>query len=180
MPERKRVVRLLALWGEVCPLTDAKEKKYERLRWLAQRVGRLVDSANDLSEEELEKCIRELQRSQESGVRSQKLKRFPNTSGITDRQLWKIWQLEHFLGWAGNPARLEGFLRAKFHESNPKFLSHAQAWRLIEMLFAIAAREEAKQRRPSASSGPVSAGELKGARAKLKRLLETWRPESAA
>jgi hypothetical protein len=208
---RKRVVRLLALWGAAAGSAlrgaSAKEKRYERLRFCAQQVGRVIDSANDLTEEELGKCIQALQQSRDrkgAGAGRQKkppiagapgsdsnVVEFPNTSGITEGELWKIWQLEHFLGWAENPARLEGLLRAKFHEANPKYLSHAQAWRAIETLFSIAAREEAKkQSRPSTSreepplprgrgsdSRKVSPEELKAARARLKKQLETWRPE---
>lgn len=225
MPARKQIIVLMTLWGRVCPLRDAKESKYERLRWLARQTGRIVDSANELTDDELERCIETLRREtrpsghgfsragkrREGSFRSaegHKVRQFPNRSGITKEQLWKVRQLEHYLGWAGRPQRLEGLLRSRFQASRPQDLTHAQAWRLIEMLFSIAAREELRreghaqageqgqdsglfrsaegdpQGHPEKRSdeGPArrkrrpADSALAAARARLKELLQTWRP----
>ena len=176
---RHQVVVLQTLWSKVCPLRDAKEKKYERLRWLAQQTGRIVDSANELTAAELGGCIqallsqvRELHR---SGVPSNVLS-FPNRNGITREQRWKVTQLECYLGWNDSPGRLAGLLRSKFKDSggNLEHLNHAQAWRLIEMLFAIAARTEAK--RGKEPGYKVPAAELKATRTLLKERLQSWHP----
>ena len=101
---------------------------------------------------------------------------FPNRNGVSQEQRWKIRQLEAYLGWSDNPTRLAGLLRAKFKASGGELqhVSHGQAWRLIEMLFAIAARAEAQR-----DQGPgykVPSAELKAIRASLKERLHSWRP----
>jgi len=179
---RRQVVVLQTLWSKVCPLRDAKEKKYERLRWLAQQTGRIVDSANELTAAELECCIqvllrqaRDLRHSREGAPPN--VLSFPNRNGITREQRWKVSQLECYFGWHNSPERLAGLLRSKFKDSggNLEHLNHAQAWRLIEMLFAIAARTEAKRGREPGYKVP--AAELRAARTALKERLQTWRPD---
>jgi len=99
---------------------------------------------------------------------------FPNRSGISKRMLWKIRQVEHYLGWHTRPLRLERLLEEKFKTRRPEHLSHAQAWRAVEMLMAVAARERVKAER-----GPdykVGKAELDAARDQIKQHLDTWRP----
>lgn len=179
-PHRKKIVLLMTLWGELNPDGTAEEKRYERLRFLAQTVGRVIDSANDLSEAELETCIRSLQDQQRATANRPRsnIRPFPNRNSVSKEMLWKICQLEVLLGWSEVPARLEGLLRAKFKESNREFLTHSQGWRVIEMLFYIAARAEIKAEK--GSSYPVSKGELAAGVAVLKQRLSSPRLASEA
>ncbi len=52
----------------------------------------------------------------------------------TRRELWKIDQLVEKLGWADNPKRLRAFLRKYYHVDDPRFLTHRDAWRVVESL----------------------------------------------
>ena len=55
-------------------------------------------------------------------------------------QLGKIRALEAELGWSANPKRLQGFCRKYAGVDDIRWLTKAQAWRLIEGLKALAAR----------------------------------------
>jgi len=180
MPHRKKIVVLMVLWAELYPDGTAEEKRYGRLRFLAQTVGRVIDSANDLSEAELETCIRSLQDQQRATVNRPRsnIRHFPNRSQVTHEQVWKIAQIERLLGWSGVPARLNGFLRHLYHVDRPDDLTHAAAWRCIESLFDTAARAEIKAEKGQAY--PVSKGELAARVAVLKRRLASPRLPSEA
>ncbi len=68
----------------------------------------------------------------------------------SDAQLWKIRQIEQFLGWSrpgGTAKRLAGFLQAKFHVDRPEQLAHDQAGRVIEALCAVGARQRIQKRK---------------------------------
>jgi hypothetical protein len=199
MPARKKIVALMALWSEVSPLEsiplpaglsgpalrDAradrpKQHKYARLRFLAQQIGRIVDSANDLSDDELETCIHALQQLQRTAATRPRsnLRRFPNRTGITKEQIWKIRQLESFLGWALVPARLAGFLEHVYHVRQPGDLTHARAWQCIESLFNTAARSGLKADKGAAYHVPKD--ELAARVAILKVHLSSWQPAKTA
>lgn len=63
----------------------------------------------------------------------------------TKEQLWKMRQLEKQLGWDANPKRLRGFCRKYAGKvENIEWLTKAQAWRVIEGLKALLAREQEK------------------------------------
>lgn len=68
----------------------------------------------------------------------------------SDTQLWKIRQIEQFLGWSrrgGTAKRLAGFLRVKFHVGRPEQLAHDQAGRVMEALCAVGARQRIQKRK---------------------------------
>ncbi|MCZ6492390.1 MAG: DUF1018 domain-containing protein [Acidobacteria bacterium] len=68
----------------------------------------------------------------------------------SDTQLWKIRQIEQFLGWSrrgGTAKRLAGFLRVKFHVERPEQLAHDQAGRVMEALCAVGARQRIQKRK---------------------------------
>ena len=68
--------------------------------------------------------------------------RAPTTPGrATPKQLAKITALEYALNWAANPKRLRAYREKWYRVSDPKFLTPRQAWRAIEGLKAIQARQ---------------------------------------
>lgn len=56
---------------------------------------------------------------------------------ITERQIYKIRELEKALGWAENPARLRGFIKKYAGNDNVEWLTKEQAWRVIEGLKSV-------------------------------------------
>lgn len=96
----------------------------------------------------------------------------------SDAQLWKIRQIEQYLGW-GRPAqrderRLASFLRTKFQVDCPEDLTSDSASRAIEALCAVGARQRIKARK--GKSYAVKRAELTREVAALKRELQEWRP----
>ena len=114
MPARKQVVRLMALWGDACPVKDVGESRDGRLHYIAAVVGHPVGSANDLTAAEIAQVTLSLEHdlsakapaSSTPASLAGKVLRFPNRAGISKRQLWKIRQIEIWLGWHSVPARL--------------------------------------------------------------------------
>ena len=151
MPEiRTRLMRhLQAAWHDYCPVSGAAESRAERLVWLSAACGRSITSANDLSDAELVACIKQLAGGTPAGAPS-------------EPQLWKIRQLEKWLGWSGNSARLAGLLRKLFKLDHPAALSRQQSWRAIECLMQIAARQAGKTK------------------TQIREELRSWRPAVAA
>lgn len=98
-------------------------------------------------------------------------------AGPSREQLFKIRQLEIELGWAGVPARLEGFLESKYHRWRPQDLSRWQAGKAIESLFAVWARGNIKAKKGAVY--PVGVPELRREVARLKRTLPKWLPAEA-
>jgi len=150
---RARLMRhFQAAWREYCPVSGAAESRAERLVWLSATCGHTVTSANDLSDAELVACIKGLGKSTPA-------------SELTAAQLWKIRQLEKWLGWSDNSARLAGLLRKLFRVEYPQALSRQQCWRAIECLMQIAARnagkskteirEELRAWRPAVAEGEI-------------------------
>jgi hypothetical protein len=135
----------MAAWREYCPVSGAAKSRAERLAWMALKIGRPVSSANDCSDAELVFCIKEIARGDRAGTPS-------------DAQLWKIRQLEKWLGWADNRARLAGLLRKLFRVEYPTALSRQQCWRAIEALMNIGARKAGKSK------------------TEIREELKTWRP----
>lgn len=60
----------------------------------------------------------------------------------TEKQIYKIHELEKVLNWDVNPARLRGFLRKYAGNDNVKWLTKEQAWRVIEGLKSIIKQEQ--------------------------------------
>ena len=93
--------------------------------------------------------------------------------GASEAQIWKIRQIEQYLGWGRpgkNEERLDGFLRAKLHVDRPEELTADQAWRAIEALCAAGARERIKARKGRAYA--VKRAELTREVAALKQELQ--------
>lgn len=59
----------------------------------------------------------------------------------TKKQLWLMHKLEQELGWQYNPKRLQGFCRKYAGIDNVDWLTRDQAWRVIEGLKALVARD---------------------------------------
>ncbi len=76
-----------------------------------------------------------------SGYRSVMLPTGRPLHMATDKQMYKIQQIERSLGWAGNPARLRGFCKKYAGVDNPDWMTKQQAWRIIEGLKALLTRE---------------------------------------
>lgn len=60
----------------------------------------------------------------------------------TKKQMYKIHELEKMLGWLDNPARLRGFCKKYAGVDNPDWMTKQQAWRIIEGMKALVARED--------------------------------------
>ena len=185
MPARKQVVRLMALWGDACPVKDVGESRDGRLHYIAAVVGHPVGSANDLTAAEIAQVTLSLEHdlsakapaSSTPASLAGKVLRFPNRAGISKRQLWKIRQIEQYLGW-GRPGkderRLAGFLRTKFHVDQPEDLTADSASSAIEALCGVGARQRIKARKGKAYA--VKRAELTREVARLKHELQEWRP----
>lgn len=52
----------------------------------------------------------------------------------SNRQVFKIRELEQQLGWAENPKRLRAFLKKYYRVDRPEWLTGRAAWRAIESL----------------------------------------------
>jgi len=95
----------------------------------------------------------------------------------SDAQLWKVRQIEQYLGW-GRPGkderRLAGFLRTKFHVDQPEDLTADSASSAIEALCGVGARQRIKARKGKAYA--VKRAELTREVARLKHELQEWRP----
>lgn len=61
-------------------------------------------------------------------------------SRATDRQLYRIAELERALGWDKEPERLRGFISKYHHVDEPRWLSVSKASKVIEGLKALLAK----------------------------------------
>ena len=169
-----------------------------RLRRIAEIVGREVETSKELTWREANQVIRRwLEESRAGGVAAANAPAmagpasaaadalFPASEAAvsetpdapSEAQLWKIRQIAEYLGWSvpGQPEkRLRAFLKRKFHVDSPEALPHDQAWRAIEALCAVGARERVRSRKGKNYS--VKHTELTRAVAAFKRKLGTWRP----
>ncbi len=155
-----KALRLLhTLWGQYSPAEDAAESRADRLAYLSRVVGRPVASAKELSAEELRAASNRL------------LHDLTSTALASQRQVWKIRQIERYLGWNRQRIRLETFLWKMYRARRPEDLSARNAWRSIEALVRIAARALAKD------EGSGTPAEVREWTRRVKQQLESWRPE---
>lgn len=176
MADRKQIVALMATWGNLCPL-KGEQARDARLAYCRTVLRRPIESCNDLTPAETDQVISAMQRELASrpASRPSNLRQFPNRNTPSREMVWKIRQLESWLGWTPVPERLGGFLRHMFRKSSPEQLTHAQAWRAVEALHDVAARAQIKADKGAAY--PVSKPELAAAVATLKVTLASWRPQ---
>lgn len=132
------------LWRRYCPTGDAAESRAERLAWLARLLGKCVDSSKQLSATELALAVRELRAAMRRGSNVVRMPHGAPAEFASLEQVWKIRQLEAWLGWASVPERLGKFLETRFHARRGEALTRSTAWRVIEALLHIAARAEGK------------------------------------
>lgn len=156
------------LWSQFAPRSD----RDDRLRFCSRTLGKAVDSTRQLSDEEFDVLISELrkQRHQGSGRVVSMRGQAVSATGASQEQVWKIHQLEAWLGWRAVPERLAGFLRDKFRADRTATLSPRDAWRAIEALFNLAA-QSAGARGKTAKKDEVK---------RLKEVLRTWRPDASS
>ena len=176
-----------------------ERSRAERLEHIAEIVGHAVTSSKDLSWREANRVIhRLLEEVRAEGLSpSGRLPAAPEgegspaevsaaassggpppegsgpQGGASEAQLWKIRQIEQYLGWGRpgkNEKRLDGFLRAKLHVERPEELTADQAWRAIEALCAAGARGRIKARKGRAYA--VKRAELTREVAALKQELQ--------
>lgn len=188
MKRSNDMIVYLALWGDrwkrignEALIRDAAESRDARLVYTAQIIGRVGDSAKDLTAAELRQVIARL-RSERPGnippgnIPGGKVVRFPNRNLITQRQIWKIRQVERYLGWASRPERLAGFLRATCRgATRPERLGFRVAIGVIDGLVRLAARERVRRERGDPAYR-VSAHELAAAVEQVKGELASWQP----
>lgn len=176
-----------------------ERSREERLSHIAEIVGHTVASSRELSWREANRVIHRML--EEARVRERlpggaaaagtgeeagqvqvaaSAAETPETApsgGLSESQLWKIRQIEQYLGW-GRPGkderRLDGFLRAKLHVDRPEDLSADSASAAIEALCAVGARLRIKARKGKTHA--VKRAELTREVAALKRELQEWRP----
>ncbi|MBI1956509.1 MAG: DUF1018 domain-containing protein [Acidobacteria bacterium] len=192
-PGQIRILQTLwsaRLWREGKRL-GAESSRQARLQRLSAIVGRPVHSAKELNWREANRVIERLL--QELGGKRHiycvshaageetPLAAVGATEGsleamLSSAQLWKIQQVAQYLGWSQAGAwgnRLTGFLHAKFHVERPENLTHDQAWRAIEALCAVGARERIQRRKGKGHS--VGREELRQEITLLKQELHGWR-----
>ena len=171
-----------------------ERSREQRLQHIAEIVGHAVASSRELSWREANRVIHRLLEETRAENRSPSstpaagpevgegrvLSAPPNAApsgGPSDAQLWKIRQIEQYLGW-GRPGkderRLDGFLRAKFHVDRPEDLTPDSASGAIEALSAVGARQRIKARKGKTHA--VKRTELTREVARLKHELQEWRP----
>ena len=179
-----------------------ERSREERLRRIGEIVGHAVASSRELSWREANRVIHRLLEETRAENRSPSGAPGPGAEtetglgrassgepggllsegsgpkgGPSDAQLWKIRQIEQYLGW-GRPGkeerRLAGFLRAKFHVDRPEDLTPDSASGAIEALCAVGARQRIKARKGKAYA--VKRAELTREVARLKHELQEWRP----
>lgn len=63
----------------------------------------------------------------------------------TQKQLWKIRQLEKELGWDKNPKRLQSFIQKYYHADQLEWLKFQEASSLIDSLKNVLAKEAEKR-----------------------------------
>lgn len=186
-------VRILqTLWGAKLRRAGKhprpERSRETRLRGIAEIVGREVRSSKDLTWREANRVIqRWLEEARgpgalggmEVGAAGRGTAPTP-ADRPSEAQLWKIRQIEQYLGWGApdrpgqKEKRLAGFLKKKFHVDGPEQLSHDQGWRAIEALCAVGARERIRARKGKTYS--VKHAELTRAVASLKAELQEGRP----
>lgn len=121
------------------PLTPAQMRKIwamakqfdldeDLLRTVVKRLTN-QERISQLTKQQARKVIEELEQRANGrpGMASQK-------------QIWKIRQLEKDLGWDQNPARLRAFLKKYYRVDRPEWLTGRAAWRAIESLKKIKER----------------------------------------
>lgn len=93
-------------------------------------------SLKDFTQRELnDVCYELIIRKDKSGSRS---------SRASDQQLHKIAEYEQLLGWAANPQRLQAFTEKFYGISSVRWMTSAQASKLIESLKKMYQRERKK------------------------------------
>ena len=203
----RQVQLLHALWSARLRRANRKllpeRSRLERLRHFAEIVGHEVATSRELSWREANRVIHRLLEEvripgpppSRAAAGTSKAASEPKAhaasvapgdlpcevperkDGPSDAQVWKIRQIEQYLGW-GQPGkderRLAGFLRAKFHVKQPEELTADSASGAIEALCAVGARERIKARKGKRYA--VKRAELTAEIAALKHELQEWRP----
>lgn len=173
---------------------DEDDKRAARLQWLSMFFGRTVTTSKLLTERELHQAVEQLMKEVPGDVADRyrfrerasgrprrsagKVVAMPNRSGATNRQVWKVRQLEQYLAWNAAPQRLEAFLFERYGVRRPDHLQFRQAGEVIEALVRIAARRDLKAQ--LGEEHAVTQPELVQAVADLKDRLRTWSPAGDA
>lgn len=95
---------------------------------------------SDLTKRQAGLIIDEIERRANRSGRSTVLPTGSMVVLATKKQLWKIRELEKELGWEDNPKRLRGFCKKYAGVDNPRWLTKAQAWKIIEGLKVLLSR----------------------------------------
>lgn len=131
MAKGGRSAQIKNIWGLSKELNLSKDNLYDTIEGLTGK-----DSMRQLSTKELNKVIMELGRMKDGHKKKGQL--------ASDKQVWKVHELEKQLGWSGEPARLKGYLKKRFGVENIRWMTSQQAWKAIEGLKKMADREEDK------------------------------------
>lgn len=170
----------------------AESSRQARLQCISAIVGHPVHSSKELNWREanrvIEKLLQELggkrniycvshAAGEEAPFAAVEAAEGSPEAMLSSAQLWKIQQVAQYLGWSQAGAwdrRLTGFLHSKFHVERPEDLTHDQAWRVIEALCAVGARERIQRRKGKTYS--IGREELSQEVTTLKQELHSWRP----
>lgn len=109
------------IWGLAKGLGLNKEELYIVLFRETQK-----DSMRACTDKELQRVVQALV------ILKEESKNRPGMA--SNKQVWKIRQLEKKLGWYDNPKRLASFLRKWYGVDRPEWLTSHDAWKAIESL----------------------------------------------
>lgn len=116
--------QIRSIWGLTKELGIGEENMYAIMQRLTGKV-----SMRTLTNQELNLLVLELGRMKDG---------HDNREGMASKeQIWKIHELEKALGWADNPARLNGFMKKVYRVERTEWLKNWQAHKLIESLKAL-------------------------------------------
>lgn len=132
---KKNRPQIRSIWG----LAKSKELELtedELYAIIIRETGK--DSMRELTTKQLNKVL--------SVLINMKEKNRERSGMATDKQIWKIRELEYKLGWRNNPKRLLGFTRKFYKVEKLEWLRFNQAQKLIESLKKMLEKGEQNDR----------------------------------
>lgn len=125
------------IWGLAkCPELALEEADLYAIIW--RETGK--EHMRELSQGDIDKVCRALTALKESSGGKQQRRPHPGTPAA-DRMRGKVYAMSYQLGWGGDKARINGFVRKMFNVDTLEWLTAYQCGQLIEAMKAMAERE---------------------------------------